>query len=598
MSGTVPAPGQGALEQGNGIVPLLVVGAGPHALALVSKILEATTDPLEEAPHNRVLFKEKAGNATAVPDEADRPTPPEPSSRRQPRLVPSAKFDTMSDATMRRLISAAKANKKGHGRRLEHIMVVDQAGGWMSQWNSQFDLLEIPHLRSGITAHPGPIHMQTLDHYAIETKRRESGVVPLDLPRANGYEGPYDAPTTELFAGFTSSVVKRYSLHEKVVKGRVESIEPAWMEADGELAEGAASANCEGRRPHVFNVKLEGGVSLRAERVVVAHGPLSQPAWPDFVHELPPGSLERARAAGSLAHSTDLLVAGAKLDDVALAQRRFLVVGGGLTAGHLAAKLLKRKQAAGTLRMADKDPAVVLCARRALRRRQYDLELRWMGRQRHQHLAREFWPLSDEDRLALIRSAKDGGSITPEVLACLLQHRDTGALEIQEGVEVASITWRPREQGAGDGGSDYTVGSGEWFVSFTTGETGLYDVIWSASGTTLSARTDPLLRDTLAFAEAEATLHPRILEDAVPVVTEACRLVEGLDLFLMGKYAGLQLGPGAVNLMGARAGAARICHALRSQCPVLFGAPASPRIAGTDAKGKRRARKKGAAAVR
>ena len=43
----------------------------------------------------------------------------------------------------------------------------------------------------------------------------------------------------------------------------------------------------------------------------------------------------------------------------------------------------------------------------------------------------------------------------------------------------------------------------------------------------------------------------------------------GLDLFVMGQYAGVQLGPGALNLMGGRAGAARIARALTRRNPAL-----------------------------
>ncbi len=53
----------------------------------------------------------------------------------------------------------------------------------------------------------------------------------------------------------------------------------------------------------------------------------------------------------------------------------------------------------------------------------------------------------------------------------------------------------------------------------------------------------------------------------LPILTEDLRISAGVDFFVMGEYAALSLGPGAVNLMGARAGAARIARELRP----LFG---------------------------
>lgn len=40
-------------------------------------------------------------------------------------------------------------------------------------------------------------------------------------------------------------------------------------------------------------------------------------------------------------------------------------------------------------------------------------------------------------------------------------------------------------------------------------------------------------------------------------------------LFVMGAYAALQLGPGALNLMGARQGGARIARSLKQQLAVV-----------------------------
>ena len=488
-----------------GVVPLLVVGAGPHGLALVSKLLEATVDPLEEAPHNTTLFRRRRAQPRQLQlQEQQRPSstagktstmlPSLTSSSAEwlrPQLIPSTKFDTMSDANMGRLVARAKASKKEHAQLLQNIVVIDKTGdGWLTQWDAQFRALEIPHLRSGITAHPCPIHMQTLDMFALMTGKRETGVVPLDLRRGGGYEGPFDAPKTELFRDFVDSVVSRYSLADAVRTASVDSIQPVWTADNaqapvGDLsslppatscstsstacddvrqfgaaaaainitnpkppgpADAGGSADVDGpdaipQRPHIFKVRLSTGQILRAANVVVAHGPLNQPVFPDFCCDLQQDEIKAARAAGTLVHSVDLMGAGcAPPSSTCVANGgRILIVGGGLTAGHLAIRALNQVAGNGACGdgfrgtgshggcegasvLGSDGPGVVLCCRRALVERQYDLELRWMGRQRHQYLAKEFWPLSDRERLALLRSAKGGGSVTPEVMQTLSRY--------------------------------------------------------------------------------------------------------------------------------------------------------------------------------
>ena len=48
----------------------------------------------------------------------------------------------------------------------------------------------------------------------------------------------------------------------------------------------------------------------------------------------------------------------------------------------------------------------------------------------------------------------------------------------------------------------------------------------------------------------------------MPRLTEDLRIREDINAFILGQHAGLTLGPGAVNLMGGRAGAARVAQAI------------------------------------
>ncbi|MGH2770955.1 MAG: hypothetical protein ACRDJF_10610 [Actinomycetota bacterium] len=74
--------------------------------------------------------------------------------------------------------------------------------------------------------------------------------------------------------------------------------------------------------------------------------------------------------------------------------------------------------------------------------------------------------------------------------------------------------------------------------------------IWLATGTTLSVHTDRLLSGL-------ATVAPAEIIEGLPMLDSACRW-PGTQLHVMGGLAGLQLGPFARNLIGARMASERI----------------------------------------
>ena len=54
-----------------------------------------------------------------------------------------------------------------------------------------------------------------------------------------------------------------------------------------------------------------------------------------------------------------------------------------------------------------------------------------------------------------------------------------------------------------------------------------------------------------------------IVRNRLPKLTDDLRIAEDINAFILGQHAGLTLGPGSVNLMGGRAGAARVAEALK-----------------------------------
>jgi hypothetical protein len=88
---------------------LVVIGAGPHSLALLSRLLCATPDTFDEHAHARLHSAARARPAAAAATAASKP---------QLRFA-----------------------------------VVDRQG-WLRNWQGYFDALSIEHLRSALLAHP------------------------------------------------------------------------------------------------------------------------------------------------------------------------------------------------------------------------------------------------------------------------------------------------------------------------------------------------------------------------------------------------------------------------------------------------------------
>ena len=123
-----PAAGQIAARERVLRTRLLVIGAGPHALALVARLRAKHVDVVDNVT--------RRWHESSVVD---------------------------GDRCVREVFAcAAHEIDQAHARSgpcsvsSDNLMVVDPAGTWMEQWRSQFASLRIPFLRSIVTAHPDP----------------------------------------------------------------------------------------------------------------------------------------------------------------------------------------------------------------------------------------------------------------------------------------------------------------------------------------------------------------------------------------------------------------------------------------------------------
>ncbi len=350
-------------------------------------------------------------------------------------------------------------------------VVIDPSGRWMSAWDSQFARLGIDVLRSPSVHHPAP-EVDALSCFVAQHGLARSGL-------------PYDQPMAAAFRAFTQHLVET-----------------------AELAEPLAA------RPNRVTAEVDGGgvrietdgSPMVADRLVVAANPHRR-SIPPWVWRL------CGPAVAELAHAGDVDL-GSRPD---LTGQRITVVGGGLTAAHLA------------VGAADRGASVDLVARRPLQVRSFDTDPGWLGPK----YLRGFQDCPDpRRRFELARAARGGGTI-PEWMRDQMDH---GRVVIHEGAEILGAAPTP------DG---YCLG-------LATGESISAHRVWLATGTTpdLGALRclEPLLPDVAAIG-------------GLPVTDDDLR-VGVHPVYVMGRLATHTLGPAAGNLWGARQAAQRITRAV------------------------------------
>ncbi|EDQ90562.1 uncharacterized protein MONBRDRAFT_36465 [Monosiga brevicollis MX1] len=417
----------------------------------------------------------------------------------------------------------------------EAAEIIDPHGCWIERWRRQFAALRIPQLRSASNAHADPVDQHryarfgTLDEPArlaitrplnlvgfthlsmrlfVEDHhiRHEFSLISLD--RTQIYNGPFEVPSTPVFERFSRTIIQRYHLEDAVTEGLVTKLEPAPPTDDG-------SPRC--------RVTTADGRTVDAEHVVLALGSLDVkniPPWAqDFYGRAPPSQL---------IHASDIMTA-ANWD--VPTDAHVVIVGAGLTGGHLVARALSEGAA-----------RVTFIARREVNIKQFDLDLEWMSNRRNKHLA-GFWSLDDEQRIRMLRRVKGGGSISPEVWARIQAFVNEGTCQVLEETDIACLE----------------LETGRPTLYFADGEELEADLIILATGTVVHAERHPLLSQLQTHWPIE--LCPT---SGLPKLTARLQWRADVPVYVMGESAALQLGPGAVNLMGGRAGAARLADHLRT----------------------------------
>lgn len=375
-------------------------------------------------------------------------------------------------------------------RKSPQFVVLDPSGTWMQRWHQQFAAQDIPYLRSPAAHHPDP-NLAGLRTFA-ESRPQE-------------LFSPYDRPGRQLFQDFCQTVIQQWSLQDRVMAAEVVQIEPIQQQR------------------HRFRLWLKDGRCLLAKRVVLAggYGALNVPDWVR--------SLQDEYPADRLCHSTQV-----NLGQLNIRGEQILIIGGGLTSGHLATGAVHR------------GAKVKLMARRQLQEQLFDADPGWMGPKYLKGFCAEpDW----HQRWQMIQAARGGGSLTPEMMVQLRRARRDKTVELAESCQIEWVRWQ----------------EGRWQVYCTDGDFYECDRIWYATGRSLDASQHPLLQEVQRF--------PTEIVNGLPVLDTHLRW-PGCELFVMGGLAALQVGPFSRNLRGAKIASDLIVEALTKPTVALSRAVA------------------------
>jgi hypothetical protein len=152
----------------------------------------------------------------------------------------------------------------------------------------------------------------------------------------------------------------------------------------------------------------------------------------------------------------------------------------------------------------------------------------------------------------LIQEARNGGSITPRFAKTLNKHIQQGRLSLHQHTLVNSQA--------------YSTTTKSWTITTQPAIRSLpeFHHIYFATGSAIDVNSLPFLDN----------MHSKYPIDSIggyPQVNDSLMWQDDVPLFVTGKLAALQLGPGAANLEGARFGAERVAWAIEERMPFQGG---------------------------
>ncbi|KAL2868263.1 FAD binding domain protein [Aspergillus lucknowensis] len=556
---------------------VLIIGAGPCGLAVAAHLKEHTPSAIfTDEEHQRYHWinkhkgrmnlvrahqgkLKKLGVGRSSPSSSGSSRDDEGSDTCRGASPPSSSSPSSSASSIPGYESKYKLNTGSERVKEERIelsmLILDSTGDqWMERWNRAFEALEIEQLRSPMFFHVDPGDRDGMLAYTTEHGREKelweiSGCVGKEKSKHQKKKKiqkskqrnrkvigdaeiderdrkDYFSPGTGLFRDFCESVAARYGLDAPgLIKEReVVDVRYGYFEEDTGWSE------------KIFMVKTRNEEAFYARTVVLAVGPGGRKIMPF------PLSAEEAEGA---CHSSEIRTFPSANVKKRIQQRRetnVVVVGGGLSSAQIVDMAVRKGVS-----------KVWLLLRSDFKVKHFDITLSWMGKFKNYEKA-VFWSAdTDEERLEMIKTARNGGSITPRYQKILRNHAARGRVSIHPHTVIST--------------KEYCSVSKTWRLVTDPPIPDLpaIDYIHFATGMHMDVRELPLLRQMHRDYPIESI-------QGLPCLTDDLMWQPWVPLFLTGRLAALRLGPGAPNLEGARLGAERIAWSMEEVLgPLAFG---------------------------
>ena len=426
-------------------------------------------------------------------------------------------IDVLSDT------QTIRANKHiRQNRQSKRVCVVDPNPLWLSQWENNFQTLDISFLRSPASAHCSYFDRNALIAYAISERREDelfdSGIS--EIKSLNGTVlpqiGAWKLPSTKLFIDFSRSLAK--SLSHEYYQGNVVGIQKE--DPHDETAP--------------FRIELDTSDEIiSAKSVILATGTCGNPIIPQSVSNAPPSRIFQWQQL-DLALSTLKKSSGNK-------SKQILVIGGGLTAVQTAHKIARSTRSNGQV-----GAKVILCSRKDLVERHFDIPVKWFDEREARIHQSQFYYEPKEQRLEALKATRGGGTVPPLYMNMTrnmerngLLSRKIGDLSIVKENDDGSMIVRVTKKREKKEYEEFEV-----------------EAIVCACGMQPNCLSHPLVQ----------MIHMQLPVDifgGFPVITAELRWAE--NLYVVGGLASLSVGPDAGNLMGISRAAEAVANELNSK---------------------------------
>ncbi|MEE2971721.1 MAG: FAD/NAD(P)-binding protein [Planctomycetota bacterium] len=359
----------------------------------------------------------------------------------------------------------------------DRLRIVDPGPRLLARWHDCTRTTGMTYLRSP-SVHHLDVAPMSLQNFAGTRQRRDKTL----------FTAPYDRPSLQLFNDHCDKLTRDLGLANLQIRASASACVPG---NDG------------------VTVSLSDGRTIHTRNVVLALGAGDQPAWPDWAprdHDRVHHVFEPGFAAWPTRDETTL------------------VVGGGISAGHV------------SLRLVAEGHRPHLISRHELRIHQFDSDPGWLGPKYTVGFHQE----PDHDRRrAVITKARHRGSMTPDM-----------GRAVRRGIARSHIQWHEAEVTA------FEEQAGRLSLRTSVGTHLAVDRILLATGFARRRPGGSMIDGLIASASLPCA------SCGYPIVDESLRWHPGV--YVSGPLAELELGPVSRNIAGARRAGDRIAAAARA----------------------------------